>query len=68
MQLGSTARLSAGAGCSLIDSPHLTSRYLMDRFTFGPALFVAWIGGGLLIIGGVLKCVAFRSLHAESTP
>ncbi|XP_060754210.1 claudin-18 [Neoarius graeffei] len=41
---------------------------LANRFTFGPALFVAWIGGGQLIIGGVLKCVAFRSLHAESTP
>ncbi|TSQ69525.1 Claudin-18 [Bagarius yarrelli] len=41
---------------------------MMNRFTFGPALFVAWIGGGLLLIGGVLKCVAFRSLHIESTP
>ncbi|KAK3560272.1 hypothetical protein QTP86_004200 [Hemibagrus guttatus] len=41
---------------------------MANRFTFGPALFVAWIGGGMLLIGGVLKCVAFRGLHAESTP
>ncbi|KAI5623698.1 claudin-18 [Silurus asotus] len=40
----------------------------VNRFTFGTALFVAWIGGGLLLIGGVLKCVAFRGLHAETTP
>ncbi|KAF5890937.1 claudin-18-like, partial [Clarias magur] len=40
----------------------------VNRFTFGPALFVAWIGGGMLLIGGVLKCVAFRGLHSESKP
>lgn len=29
---------------------------------FGPALFVAWIGGGSLVIGGILKSVAFREM------
>ncbi|XP_072547319.1 claudin-18 [Salminus brasiliensis] len=37
-------------------------------YTFGPALFVAWIGAGLLLIGGVLKCVAFKGMHADSKP
>ncbi|NP_001316217.1 claudin 18 [Ictalurus punctatus] len=41
---------------------------MVNRFTFGPPLFVAWIGGGMLLIGGVLKCVAFKGLHAETIP
>uniref|UniRef100_A0A8C2Z5K3 Claudin n=1 Tax=Cyclopterus lumpus TaxID=8103 RepID=A0A8C2Z5K3_CYCLU len=31
-------------------------------YTFGPALFVAWIGGGILLIGGILKSVAFKEM------
>ncbi|XP_062873102.1 claudin-18 [Trichomycterus rosablanca] len=41
---------------------------MATTYTFGPALFVAWIGGGVLLIGGVLKCVAFRGMQAQSTP
>ncbi|XP_066497255.1 claudin-18 [Hoplias malabaricus] len=37
-------------------------------YTFGTALFVAWVGGGVLVIGGVLKCVAFKGMYAEYTP
>lgn len=32
------------------------------RYTFGPALFVAWIAGGVLVIGGILKSLAFREM------
>lgn len=32
------------------------------RYTFGPALFVAWIGGGVLVVGGVLKSLAFKEM------
>ncbi|XP_041805837.1 claudin-18 [Chelmon rostratus] len=34
----------------------------MPTYTFGPALFVAWIGGGILLVGGVLKSLAFREI------
>ncbi|KAL0966704.1 hypothetical protein UPYG_G00298660 [Umbra pygmaea] len=40
---------------------------MMPRYTFGPALFVAWIGAALLVLGGVLKCVAFRGLQPEKS-
>uniref|UniRef100_A0A3B4UA07 Claudin n=1 Tax=Seriola dumerili TaxID=41447 RepID=A0A3B4UA07_SERDU len=31
-------------------------------YTFGPALFIAWIGGGVLLIGGILKSLAFKEM------
>ncbi|KAM3865986.1 claudin-18 [Diretmus argenteus] len=34
----------------------------IPRYTFGPALFVAWIGGGVLLVGGILKSVAFKGM------
>ncbi|XP_071373000.1 claudin-18 [Centroberyx affinis] len=34
----------------------------LPRYTFGPALFVAWIGGGVLVVGGILKSLAFRGM------
>ncbi|KAK9538972.1 hypothetical protein VZT92_004110 [Zoarces viviparus] len=34
----------------------------MPRYTFGPALFVAWIGGGILLIAGILKSLAFKGM------
>ncbi|XP_028831560.1 claudin-18 [Denticeps clupeoides] len=40
---------------------------LTPRYTFGPALFVAWIGGALLLLGGCLKCVAFKGLRPEKS-
>ncbi|KAG9264747.1 claudin-18-like [Astyanax mexicanus] len=41
---------------------------MATTYTFGPALFVAWVGAGLLLIGGVLKCVAFKGMHVDSKP
>ncbi|KAA0713077.1 Claudin-18 [Triplophysa tibetana] len=38
---------------------------LTPRYTFGSALFVGWVGGGLLVVGGVLMCVACRSMMPE---
>ncbi|KAM6920332.1 claudin-18 [Lycodopsis pacificus] len=34
----------------------------MPRYTFGPALFVGWIGGGTLLIAGILKSLAFKGM------
>lgn len=39
-----------------------------NRYTFGPALFVAWIGGGVLVVGGILKSVAFREMLKDDKP
>ncbi|XP_026201974.1 claudin-18 [Anabas testudineus] len=38
---------------------------LTPRYTFGPALFVGWIGGAILVIGGVMMCVACRGMVPE---
>ncbi|XP_010867523.1 claudin-18 isoform X2 [Esox lucius] len=35
---------------------------LTPRYTFGPALFVGWIGGALLVVGGVIMCMACRGM------
>ncbi|XP_010891673.1 claudin-18 [Esox lucius] len=40
---------------------------MMPRYTFGPALFVAWIGAALLALGGILKCVAFKGLRTDKS-
>ncbi|KAL7387018.1 hypothetical protein ABVT39_017090 [Epinephelus coioides] len=40
----------------------------IPRYTFGPALFVAWIGGGVLLIGGILKSLAFREMAKDEKP
>ncbi|XP_072296527.1 claudin-18 [Eucyclogobius newberryi] len=40
----------------------------IQTYTFGPALFVAWIGGGVLLIGGILKCLAFRGMVKDEKP
>uniref|UniRef100_A0A667ZKN8 Claudin n=1 Tax=Myripristis murdjan TaxID=586833 RepID=A0A667ZKN8_9TELE len=40
----------------------------MMGYTFGPALFVAWIGGGILLVGGILKSLAFRSMVQDEKP
>lgn len=41
---------------------------LTPRYTFGTALFVAWVGGALAVLGGVLHCVAYKGLASESIP
>ncbi|XP_035509810.1 claudin-18-like [Morone saxatilis] len=38
---------------------------LTPRYTFGPALFVGWIGGAILVIGGVMMCLACRGMTPE---
>lgn len=38
---------------------------LTPRYTFGPALFVGWIGGAVLLIGGVMMCLACRGMVPE---
>ncbi|XP_051233058.1 claudin-18-like isoform X2 [Dicentrarchus labrax] len=38
---------------------------LTPRYTFGPALFVGWIGGAILFIGGVMMCLACRGMTPE---
>uniref|UniRef100_A0A3B3ZDA2 Claudin n=1 Tax=Periophthalmus magnuspinnatus TaxID=409849 RepID=A0A3B3ZDA2_9GOBI len=35
------------------------------RYTFGPALFVGWIGGAILLIGGVMMCMACRGMTPD---
>uniref|UniRef100_A0A8C1WNU0 Claudin n=1 Tax=Cyprinus carpio TaxID=7962 RepID=A0A8C1WNU0_CYPCA len=36
-----------------------------QKYTFGPALYVAWVGGVLLILGGILKCIAFNTIFKK---
>ncbi|XP_039984978.1 claudin-18-like isoform X2 [Xiphias gladius] len=38
---------------------------LTPRYTFGPALFVGWIGAAILVIGGVFMCLACRGMAPE---
>ncbi|XP_068446062.1 claudin-18-like [Clinocottus analis] len=38
---------------------------LTPRYTFGPALFVGWIGGAILFIGGIMMCLACRGMTQD---
>ncbi|XP_044055206.1 claudin-18-like isoform X2 [Siniperca chuatsi] len=38
---------------------------LTPRYTFGPALFVGWIGAAILVIGGIMMCLACRGMTAD---
>uniref|UniRef100_A0A665W6E4 Claudin 18 n=1 Tax=Echeneis naucrates TaxID=173247 RepID=A0A665W6E4_ECHNA len=38
---------------------------LTPRYTFGPALFVGWIGGAILVIGGIMMCLACRGMTED---
>ncbi|XP_064194282.1 claudin-18 isoform X1 [Anguilla rostrata] len=40
---------------------------LTPRYTFGPALFVGWVGGAVLFIGGILGCLAYRGLVPDKS-
>ncbi|XP_069624225.1 claudin-18 isoform X2 [Ranitomeya imitator] len=40
---------------------------LQTRYTFGSALFVGWVAGGVTLIGGVMMCIACRGLMPEET-
>lgn len=37
------------------------------RYTFGAALFVGWVAGGLTLIGGVMMCIACRGLTPDDS-
>ncbi|KAM7388714.1 hypothetical protein PAMP_024871 [Pampus punctatissimus] len=39
---------------------------LTPRYTFGPALFVGWIGGAILVIGGIMMCLACRGMTSDN--
>nr|XP_021515813.1 claudin-18 [Meriones unguiculatus] len=36
-------------------------------YTFGAALFVGWVAGGLTLIGGVMMCIACRGLTPDDS-
>ncbi|KAG9341490.1 hypothetical protein JZ751_018994 [Albula glossodonta] len=38
---------------------------LPPRFTFGAALFVGWVGGGVLLVGGIMMCLACKGMMPE---
>lgn len=38
---------------------------LTPRYTFGPALFVGWIGAAVLVVGGILMSLACRGMVPE---
>ncbi|CAL8310065.1 unnamed protein product [Lota lota] len=38
---------------------------LRPQYTFGPALFVGWIGSAILVVGGVMMCLACRGMVSE---
>ncbi|CAM4600196.1 claudin-18 [Lepidochelys kempii] len=40
---------------------------IQTRYTFGSALFVGWVAGGLSLVGGVMMCIACRGLVPEET-
>ncbi|XP_024421995.2 claudin-18 isoform X2 [Desmodus rotundus] len=40
---------------------------VQTRYTFGSALFVGWVAGGLTLIGGVMMCIACRGLVPEES-
>ncbi|XP_040821013.1 claudin-18 isoform X1 [Ochotona curzoniae] len=40
---------------------------VQTRYTFGAALFVGWVAGGLTLIGGVMMCIACRGLAPDNT-
>uniref|UniRef100_A0A3Q1EXM3 Claudin n=1 Tax=Acanthochromis polyacanthus TaxID=80966 RepID=A0A3Q1EXM3_9TELE len=35
------------------------------QYTFGPALFVGWIGAAILLIGGIMMCLACRGMEQQ---
>ncbi|XP_062971364.1 claudin-18 isoform X2 [Cynocephalus volans] len=40
---------------------------VQTRYTFGAALFVGWVAGGLTLIGGVVMCIACRGMAPQET-
>ncbi|XP_032553816.1 claudin-18 isoform X2 [Chiroxiphia lanceolata] len=40
---------------------------VQNRYTFGSALFVGWVAGGLALVGGIMMCLACRGLIPEES-
>ncbi|KAM9033584.1 claudin-18 [Sarcophilus harrisii] len=55
----STANMYSGMGGMV--------QTVQTRYTFGSALFVGWVAGGLAVIGGIMMCIACRGLVPEET-
>ncbi|XP_036188364.1 claudin-18 isoform X1 [Myotis myotis] len=55
----STANMYSGMGGMV--------QTVQTRYTFGSALFVGWVAGGLTLIGGVMMCIACRGLAPHET-
>ncbi|KAK1896988.1 Claudin-18 [Dissostichus eleginoides] len=55
------------AGVSAFANLIVQSFRLTPRYTFGPALFVGWIGAAVLFIGGIMLCLACRGMTSETT-
>ncbi|XP_069071537.1 claudin-18 isoform X1 [Pleurodeles waltl] len=62
----STANMYSGGAISGMGSMG-GMQTLQTRYTFGSALFVGWVAGGLTMIGGVMMCLACRGLTPEDT-
>ncbi|XP_038607994.1 claudin-18 [Tachyglossus aculeatus] len=55
----STANMYSGVGGVV--------QTVQTRYTFGSALFVGWVAGGLAVVGGIMMCIACRGLTPEDT-
>lgn len=55
----STANMYSGMGGMV--------QTVQTRYTFGAALFVGWVAGGLTLIGGVMMCIACRGLTPDES-
>ncbi|KAJ8418517.1 hypothetical protein AAFF_G00000160 [Aldrovandia affinis] len=38
---------------------------LTPRYTFGDALFIGWVGGAVLLVGGIMMCLACKGMIPE---
>lgn len=58
--------ISAAVGWTTVTA--LTSHVsVFCRYTFGSALFVGWVAGGLALVGGIMMCLACRGLIPEES-
>ncbi|KAF4117157.1 claudin-18 [Onychostoma macrolepis] len=58
---GNGMGMGLGAGMGMGETDSFASRY-----TFGPALYIAWVGGALLLLGGILTCIAFKTMQTNT--
>lgn len=52
-------------GGNVLGSPNQPC--LFCRYTFGSALFVGWVAGGLALVGGIMMCLACKGLIPEES-